>query len=457
MTSTTSTLELGTKPVGKLLLQYAIPAIIAMTAASLYNMIDSIFIGQGVGPIAISGLAITFPFMNLAAAFGAAIGVGASTFISVKLGQKDYSVAQYILGNTMSLNIIVGFVFGIIGLTFLDPILIFFGASTHTLPYARSYMEIILLGNIISHSYFGLNAVLRAAGKPRIAMRTTIFTVLCNTLLDPIFIWVFNLGIRGAAYATILSQLFALLWQIKLFCNKNELLHFKRGIYKLRKDIVKNIISVGISPFSMNVCACLVVILINTSLVKYGNDMMVGAYGIVNRIAFVFVMITMGVNQGMQPIAGYNYGAMRFDRMMRVLKYAILAGTLIMCVGFLFAELLPYYCACLFTTSENLIHESIHAMRISMLLFPVVGFQMVVTNFFQSIGKAKISILLSVSRQMLFLVPLLILLPRYWGIDGVWASIPTADFLAIVLAAVMLSIYIKKIKKQHNEQYYEKQ
>jgi putative MATE family efflux protein len=445
-----ATLDLGTKPVGRLLMHYAIPAIIAMVASSLYNMIDSIFIGQGVGPYAISGLAITFPFMNLSAAFGAAIGVGASTLISVKLGQKDYKTAENVLGNTVTLNIIVGLSFSVICLIFLDPILRFFGASDKTIPYARDFMQIILLGNVFTHMYFGLNAVLRAASKPRHAMYATIFTVVLNTLLDPLFIYTLHLGIRGAAFATILSQFLALVWQFKLFTNKKEMLHLKRGIYKLRSDLVKNIIGIGISPFSMNVCACIIVIFINNSLVNYGGDMAVGAYGIANKIAFIFVMITMGVNQGMQPIAGYNYGSQQIDRLMKVLKYAIVVATIVMTTGWLIAMLLPYPCARMFTTDQTLIEMSIKGIRINMLMFPIIGYQMVITNFFQSIGKAKISMFLSLSRQLLLLLPLLIILPPIFKVDGVWASLPASDFLSAIVAAVFMAFYMKKFNMAKN-------
>ena len=442
-----ATLDLGTKPVGKLLMQYAIPAIIAMTASSLYNMVDSIFIGQGVGAMAISGLAITFPFMNLSGAFGAAVGVGSSTFISVKLGQKDYQTAENILGNTITLNVLIGITFSVICLLFLDPILRFFGASDQTIPYARDYMVIILAGNVVTHLYFGLNAVLRAASKPKQAMYATIFTVILNAILDPIFIWPLGLGIQGAAYATVLSQLIALIWQFKIFSNKKELLHLKRGIYRLKKDLVSNIIGIGISPFSMNVCACIVVIFINTGLVKYGGDLAVGAYGIANKVAFIFVMVTMGVNQGMQPIAGYNYGSLQLDRLMRVLKYAVIAATAIMTTGFLIAMFLPYPCARLFTSDKTLIGLSIRGIRIVMMMFPIVGYQMVITNFFQSIGKAKISIFLSLSRQLLFLLPMLIILPPIFGVDGVWASMPISDAMAAILSFIVLRKEMKKFKK----------
>ena len=443
-----ATLELGTKPVGQLLMRYAVPAIIAMTASSLYNMVDSIFIGQGVGAMAISGLAITFPLMNLSTAFGAGVGVGASSLLSVKLGQKDYGAAQNILGNTVMLNIITGISFSIISLLFLEPILMFFGASAQTLPYAKDYMEIILCGNVITHLYFGLNALQRAAGKPQLSMYMTIFTVILNAILDPIFIWPLGLGIRGAAYATVLSQLFALIWQVVMFSNKAEFIHFKRGIYRLKSQLVKNIIGIGMSPFSMNVCACFVVIIINNSLVDHGGDMAVGAYGIINRIAFIFVMITIGVNQGMQPIAGYNYGAMKFDRMMRVLKYAVICGTCVTTVGFIVGQFFPEQCVILFTSDETLISLSVHAMRLTTVSFPIIGFQMVVANFFQSIGKAKVSVFLSLSRQLVFLIPMLLVLPTLYGVDGVWYSMPVADTISALVTAIIMYLFMRKINKQ---------
>ena len=374
-----ATLELGTKPVGKLLVQYALPAMIAMTASSLYNIVDRVFIGQGVGAMAISGLAITFPFMNLTTAFGAGVGVGASTAISVKLGQKDYATAQNILGNTISLNLIIGIGLSIICLLFLDPILRFFGASDQTLVYAHEYMVIILLGNVVSHMYFGMNALLRAASKPKQAMYATIF------------------------------------------------------------------------PVVMNVCACIIVIFINNQLVKFGGDLSVGAYGIANGIAMVFIMFVLGVNQGMQPIAGYNYGAQKLDRLMRVLNLSIIAATAIMVTGWLIAMFLPYYCARMFTTDKHLIDLGIKAIRVVMFCFPIIGFQMVITNFFQCIGKVKISIFLSLSRQLLILLPLLAFLPMIWDIDGVWYSMPISDFSAAVIAAIVMSWYMNKLKRQHKE------
>ena len=446
-----ATLQLGTEPVGKLLWQYASPAIVAMVASSLYNMVDSIFIGQGVGPMAISGLAITFPFMNLSGAIGACIGVGASTYLSVKLGQKDYSKALKILGTSTLLKIITGIVFGALCLIFLDPILRFFGATDNTIPYARDYMQIILLGNVFTHLYFGMNALLRAASKPRHAMYATIFTVVLNTLLDPLFIYTFDMGIRGAAVATVLSQTVAMCWQIWIFSNPKELLHYKRGIFKLDLGIIKNILAIGVSPLSMNACACIVVIFINTALVRHGGDLSVGAYGIANRIGFIFFMVVMGINQGMQPIAGYNYGAEQYDRMLRVLNYSMVAATCIMTVGWLVGELMPKACARLFTTDEQLIDIAARGIRINMILFPMIGSQAVITNFFQSIGMAKISIFLSLSRQMIYLLPLLVILPPLMGVDGVWWALPISDALAFVTTWIIMIRYMRKFKRQHKE------
>lgn len=448
MSNKKAALELGTRPVSKLLVEYALPAIVAMVAMSLYNVVDSIFIGQGVGALAIAGLAITFPFMNLSAAFGAAIGVGASTLLSVKLGQRDYDIANRILGNNVMLNIIVGVIFAAISLLWLDDILLFFGASEATLPYARDYMVIILLGNAVTHLHLGLNAMLRASGKPKEAMYLTVATVVLNAILDPIFIYALDLGIRGAAYATILAQIAALACQWKMFSNKNELVHLEYPKVRLESPIVKGIISIGISPFAMNACACLVVIFVNNSLMHYGGDMAVGAYGIANRFAFIFVMVTLGVCQGMQPITGYNFGAQNYNRMLEALKLASIAGTAVCAVGFFFAMVCPRFVASMFTTDESLISHSIVAMQYIMALFIIIGAQMVITNFFQSIGSAKVAIFLSLSRQLLILVPLIFILSQSMGLSGVWLAIPVSDALAAVMAYAMIALYIRRIKKE---------
>ena len=439
-------LELGTKPVGKLLTQYALPAIVAMSASSLYNIIDRAFIGQVVGPEAIAGLGITFPFMNLSAAFGAAVGVGASTCISVKLGQHDYKRAEQLLGNTVTLNLIVGFLFMVICLLFLDPILRFFGASDVTLPYAREFMIIILLGNMVTHMYFGMNAVLRAAGKPRHAMYATLFTVACNIVLVIMFVWWFRWGIRGAALATVTSQTLALCWQMWIFSDKKELLHLKRGIYRLKSQLVKNIIAIGISPFLMNVTSCIIVIFMNNQFVRYGGDMAVGAYSIANSVVMMFFMFVMGMNQGMQPIVGYNYGAEHYDRMFRCLWLTIAAATAILLVGWSLSMLFPRQIARIFTTDETLIALAARGIKLDMLVFFVVGSQAVITNFFQCIGKVKVSIFLSLSRQLIMLLPMAYIFPMFWELDGVWYSMPASDFGSFAMTIPLLVWYMKKLK-----------
>ena len=440
-------LVLGTEKIGKLLMQYAIPAIIAMTASSLYNMVDSIFIGHGVGPLAIAGLAITFPLMNLAAAFGSLVGVGASTLVAIKLGQKDKESAIHILGNVVMLNGIIGLVFMTLALMFLDPILLFFGASADTLPYAREYMQVILGGNLVTHIYMGLNEVLRASGYPRKAMTATLMAVIVNCVLDALFIFGFGWGIRGAALATIAAQVIALGWVLYHFLDKRSFLHFERGIFGLKRHLVGGMLAIGLSPFLMNLCACFVVILINRSLKMHGGDLAIGAYGIVNRVVFLFLMIVMGFNQGMQPIAGYNFGARQFDRLVQVLKYTIFCGVTVTTIGFLVGQLFPRSIVYLFATDAELVRVAVEGLRIGVMFFPVVGFQMVTSSFFQSIGMAKKAIFLSLTRQLLFLIPSLLVLPHYFGTQGVWMSMPVADAIATVVAAFMLSWQLKQLKK----------
>ena len=439
-------MELGQKPVGQLLWQYALPAMVAMVASSLYNIIDRSVIGQVVGPEAIAGLGITFPFMNLSAAFGAAVGVGASTCISVKLGQRDYQTAQHLLGNTVTLNVIVGFLFMVVSLIFLDPILRFFGASDATLPYAREFMQVILLGNVVTHMYFGMNAVLRAAGKPRHAMYATLFTVGCNIVLVMAFVWWFRWGIRGAALATVLSQSLALCWQMWILSDKRELLHLKRGTYRLKNDLVRNIIAIGVSPFLMQSTSCVIVIFMNNQFVRYGGDMAVGAYSIANSMAMVFFMFVMGVTQGMQPIVGYNYGAKKFDRMLRCLWMAIAVATAILLFGWTLAMLFPRQMARIFTTDPVLLDMAAHGIVLDLLVFFVVGSQATITNFFQCIGKVKISIFLSLSRQLIFLLPMAYIFPLFWDLDGVWYAMPVSDFIAFSFTIPILMWHMRKFK-----------
>ena len=436
--------ELGTERIGKLLMQYAIPAIIAMTASSLYNMVDSIFIGHGVGPLAISGLAITFPLMNLLVAFCTLVGVGGATLSSIRLGQKDKKGAEDILGNVAILCVINAIFYGGLAFIFLEPILFFFGASEATLPYARDFMQVILLGSPISYVMIGLNNIMRATGYPKKAMLSSMLTVGCNIILAPIFIFVLNWGIRGAALATICSQFIGMLWVLYHFYSPKTYIRFQRHSMRLKQHIIANIFAIGMSPFVMNVCACCIVIFINNRLLNYGGDMAIGAFGILNRIQMLFVMIVMGITMGMQPITGYNYGAQHFDRVKRTLKLGITAGCIITTLGFIIGELFPGIFVGMFTDNHELTDEATLALRIGILSFPVVGAQIVITQFFQSIGKARISIFLSLSRQLLFLLPGLAFLPPFYGVEGVWFSMPLSDALAFAVAALMLAYHYKK-------------
>ena len=453
MSSQSSPLSLGTDSLSKLLFRYALPAIIAQVAASLYNIVDSIFIGQGVGPLAISGLALTMPMMNLTAAFGAMIGAGSAALTSIRLGQGNKPAAERILGNVVLLNVVLGVVLMAFGLLYLDELLYFFGASDQTLPYAREYMRIILYGNVITHLFHGLNCMLRVAGYPNKAMNITIIAVVLNAVLDAIFILWLKWGIAGSAWATVIAQMLAVVVQWFHFSDKASFLRFRGEAFRFRWDIIKNIITVGMAPFMIQSCACVVVILVNNTLGEYGGDLSIGAYGIANRVAFLFTMVVMGFTQGMQPIVGYNYGARAYDRVLKTLWMTVGWSVATTTFGFLLCELFPYQVVRIFVSEDGsgsateLIEASARGLRILVLMLPLVGFNIVAGNLFQHIGKPKRAILLSVSRQMLFLVPLIYFLPRYMAADGVWYSIPIADLLSTLLAALLLFQQIHKFKQ----------
>ena len=432
--------ELGVKPVNQLIRQYAVPGIIAMTASSLYNMVDSIYIGHipEVGSLAISGLAVTFPLMNISTAFGTLVGVGAATMISVLLGQKNYAVANKVLSNEVTMNIITGIVFTLVTLLWMDPILRFFGATEATLPFAREYMTIIAIGNAVTHLYFGLNSVIRSSGNPKTAMGLTLFTVTSNAILDPIFIFAFKMGIQGAALATVLCQLMALCYTMWFFLDQNKFLHLPRSrkIFRIDWRIAKDSLAIGMGPFLMNLASCIVVLFINQQLVKWGGDLALGAYGIVNRISFLFVMIIMGFNQGMQPIAGYNYGARQYARVREVYLKTAAWASLVMLVGFLISEFLPGPVVSIFTPDPELHEKAARGLRIMNIAFPIIGFQMVTTNLFQCLGMVNKSIFLSLSRQLLFLLPCIYILPPMLESEaGVWYSFPISDTIAAVVTA----------------------
>lgn len=437
---------MGTKSIGSLLLHYSLPAIIAMTASSLYNMMDSMFIGHGIGSMALAGLSATFPFMNLGAAFGAMVGAGASTVVSVKLGQQDYKSANQAMGNVILLNVGIGLLFMLVSLLFLDPILYFFGASDNTIGYARDYMEVILAGNIITHLYLGLNSVLRSSGHPREAMNVTLLTVALNFVFNYLFVFVVHWGIRGVAIGTILAQTIGLAMVMRYFLKPTSVLQLKKEILHFSSKISGQILSIGLAPFCMNALACIVVTLINTGLQTYGGDMHVAAYGIDNRIVFFFVMMNMGFNQGMQPIAGYNYGAQKYNRVLEVFRYTMCCVVAFGAIGWLLCQFFPEWIVSMFSTDAELNALSSYGLRILTSLLPLIGFQMVCTNLYQSIGKAKIAIFLSTTRQLLFLIPFLLILPMYWGTDGIWYSLPMADGLSALVVAVMIIKLIRELK-----------
>lgn len=436
--------------IGQLLLNYSLPAIIATTAGSLYNIIDRIFIGQGVGPYAISGLAITFPIMNLAIAFGTLVGAGAAAIVSIRMGEQRYPDAIRTLGNATILNLIIGLLFSVVALIFLDPILIWFGASEHTISYAREFMEIILAGNIVSHMFFGLNNIMRASGYPTKAMISILLTVTVNVILAPIFIFWFHWGIRGAALATVISQLIGMIWVLAHFNSSKSIIHFQKASFKLKRRIVNDIFAIGLSPFFIHVCAAFVAVIMTWQLTKYSGDLAIGAFGIINSIAGLIVMVIFGFTQGMQPIVGYNYGAKQMGRVFLTLKLTIFWATGISIIGFLLTLLLPEALSRAFTDDPTLLSITTIGMRLYMLAFPVVGFQIVTSNFFQSIGKAKIAIFLSLSRQLLFLIPFIVYLPTQFNLTGVWIAQPAADIFASLVTGAILFWFYYRLKKKKN-------
>jgi putative MATE family efflux protein len=431
--------SLGREPISKLLLEYSLPAIIGSTAASIYNVIDRIFIGQGVGPLAISGLALTLPFMNLAIAFGALVGAGAAALVSIRLGERRGDEAVRILGTTVMLNLVLSSLYSVVMFVFLDELLFVFGASKETLPYARQFMQVILLGNVFHHSYMGLNAIMRASGYPRKAMNLTLATVAANLVLAPLFIFVFHWGIRGAAVATVTAQVLGLVLAVRHFMSANPDVRFLPGHFTFDPGIVRDIFSIGASPFFVQVSSSLVAVLMNRQLVHNGGDYAVGAFGVLNSVLMLVVMLIMGLTQGMQPIVGFNYGARLFDRMRRAYRLTVVAATAVAVIGFALCELFPYWIARAFTDDVRLLQLAETGMRIALLTFPLVGYQVVTSNFFQSIGRAKISIFLSLSRQVGFLIPALLVLPEFWGLKGVWASLPASDLCAFALTVTVFN------------------
>ncbi len=445
--NTVPTNQLATEKIGKLLWKYSLPAIIGTVVMSLYNIVDRIFIGQGVGPLAISGLALTFPFMNIMMAFGMLIGGGSASRISITLGQNDKDKAETILGNSVVLTFLISGSAIILSLIFMRDLLFLFGGTQNTVQYAYDYMIIIIPGGIFTALYFGLNNILRASGHPRSAMFNILLGAVINIILDPIFIFVFDWGIKGAAIATVISYFIGTLNVVSHFLFKNSQLRFHAHNFRLRKDIVHSILSIGLSTFSMQIGTSLVVILINSTLLKYGGDLAIGAYGIINSVNMLVVMFIIGLNQGTQPIIGFNFGAGNFERMFKTLRMGVMLACVFTLLGFIIGTFFPHQIVKLFTSDVDLQNISARALRISVIMFPVVGFLIVISNFFQSIGKAKIAIFLSLTRQFLFFIPGLFILPVFWGLDGAWGVMPFSDGLASLVAAVTFLFFYRKFKQ----------
>lgn len=443
----TREVQLETKKISKLVWDYALPAIVGTMVNATYNIVDRIFIGQGVGALAISGLAITFPVMNLTAALGMLVGAGAASRISINLGKKNPERAEKILGNSFLLNIVLNLVFMTLLMIFLEPILMAFGASEDTFPYARDYLQVILPGNIFMTMTFSFNNMMRASGYPKKAMYTMLIGAALNIILDPIFIFVFGMGIAGVAWATVISMFIGMLFVMYHFTRKTTTLRLRRKNMRFERDILIAIVSIGLSPFLMQLAASAVAVLMNTSLKLYGGDLAIGAFGILNSMFMIIVMFVIGLNQGLQPIIGYNYGAETYSRVKETFYYGIKIATVVTSLGFVFGMFFPRLFAQAFTSDVELLDLAENAMRIAIVAFPLVGFQVVISGYFQSIGQAKKSIAMSLSRQVFFLIPSIIFLPRFFGLDGAWASISVSDALASILALIFF-IRQRKILNQ---------
>lgn len=440
--------ELSTVSVGRLLWKYSLPAVVGMLVMALYNVVDRIFIGQWVGPDAIAGLAVTFPVMNLTTAIGVLIGVGASARVSIVLGAGRPDRAQEMLGNALSLTIINGIIYIGFFMYFIDPLLLLFGASQATLPYAREYMLVILPGCLLTNLTFGLNNIMRASGYPGRAMVTMMIGAVVNVGLDPLFICVFEWGIGGAALATDIAMLVSAIFVLAHFMRRDSTLRFTRGIYRLRWRTVVAIISIGAAPAVVNAASCIVNAIANNSLLRYGDDRDIGAVGIMVTFTSLLVTVVLGICQGMQPIVGYNYGAGRLDRLRRTYFLAVLAATSLTTFGAVMGVFFPAEIGRVFTTDPALIAATDRALSTCLLVFPVVGFQIVSTSFFQSIGNATESIVVGLLRQVIFLIPLLLILPRYFEVDGVWMSFPVSDAVATIVTAVLIVRTFRQLNRR---------
>lgn len=442
---------LRTESIGKLLIQFSIPAIVGMMVNALYNVVDRIYIGW-LGPLAMTGIGLNLPFMTILMAFGMLIGIGGGANISIRLGQGKRNDAERILGNALTLLILIMAVVSVVGLAFKVPLLYQFGASDATIGYANEYITIILFGAIFQGVGFGLNNIIRAEGSPKIAMFTMLIGAISNIILDPIFIFVFDMGIAGAALATIISQFISAVWVLRHFLSGNSKLTLKKANLKLDSEIIISTFSIGMSPFFMQIAASIVTIVSNNALKNTGGDIAIGAMTVINAIAIMFMMPIFGLNQGSQPIIGYNYGAKQYDRVKQTLKLAILAASSICLVAFISTQFFTIYLVKIFNRDPELVSTATQGMKIFLCMMPFIGFQIISANYFQAVGKAPKAMFLSLLRQVIVLIPMLIILPKFFGLTGVWMAGPTADFIASVVTAIFIIVEMRHLDSSHQEQ-----
>lgn len=440
--------ELATAPIGRLLVKYSLPAVTGTVVSAIYNIIDSIVIGHAIpDPNVVAGIAVTFPVMTLATALGMLIGAGAATRVSIVLGQKDHRRAEIILGNSVQLSIIIGIIYASCFAIFIEPILMMFGASTATLPYAREFILWVLPGMVLINLTFSYNNVMRASGYPTKAMYTNMIGAILNAILAPLFLFGFNWGIRGAALATDISMMITCIWVMSHFFNRRNTLHFTRGTFRFDWSVIRSVLYIGMAPFLINVCGSLINAIVNNSLLRYGGDNAIAAVVVFNRFVTIFVFIVIGICQGMQPILGYNYGAGKHDRLFRTLRLAAVTAVIITTIGCIAAHIWPSQISGMFMTDDEQISEAVNCLRIATISFWMVGFQIIATNFFQSLGMAGKAVFLSLTRQIIFMVPLLFILPPIFGLNGVWSAFPISDVIATIVASVMLIWQIRRIRR----------
>jgi putative MATE family efflux protein len=443
---------LGEEKVLKLLLKFSIPAIIGMLVNALYNVVDRIFIGRGVDALGIAGTTIGFPIMLVIMGFAMLIGIGANSLVSIRLGEKKKDDAELIMGNAFILLILVSAIISILGLIFLTPLLKVFGASEAVLPYAKEYLRIILLGTVFQSVGFGMNNFIRSEGNPKIAMMTMLIGAILNTILDPLFIFVFKWGMSGAALATIISQAASAVWVLYHFLSGKGTLRLRKKYFKLQMNTVVKIAAIGAAPFAMQMAASLQNVILNKSLVNYGGDVAVSGMGIVMSIMTLMIMPLFGINQGVQPIIGYNYGAKKYDRVKEALKLGIIAATIIVCVGFIAIRLFPSQFVSMFNKNDaGLIEFATHALKVFTIFLPIIGFQIIASNYFQAVGKPKQASILSLSRQVLLLIPALLIFPRFFGINGVLAAGPFSDIMSSLITGTWLFFELRHLDNKHAE------